>query len=194
MARRSLDPVLSLGDLLNTTWSRRRLLGAALLLGAGGSARALHGEEARVKARLALTLARFTQWSASTWATPADMLSMCLLHRSAPLSEAFSSLAGQTVNGRALRILNNPDKLSGICQVVFVHETAESDAESALKAISSSSILTIGDGEGFAARGGMVELVNVNDAIKLDINLRAMRQAQIGLSSQVLKLARQVRE
>ena len=55
-------------------------------------------------------------------------------------------------------------------------------------------LLTISDTEGFAARGGMVELVDDNDSIRLDVNLRALRASQLGLSSQVLKLARQVRE
>ena len=48
--------------------------------------------------------------------------------------------------------------------------------------------------EWIASHGGMVELVNVNDALRFDVNLKALRGAHLGLSSQVLKLARQVRE
>ena len=40
----------------------------------------------------------------------------------------------------------------------------------------------------------MVELVDDNDSIRLDVNLRALRASLLDLSSQVLKLARQVRE
>ena len=40
----------------------------------------------------------------------------------------------------------------------------------------------------------MVEFVPVNDSIRFDINMAAVRQAQLTISSQVLKLARQVRE
>ena len=54
-------------------------------------------------------------------------------------------------------------------------------------------VLTIGDGEAFSQRG-IVGLVNVNDAIRFDINLSRMRAAQLNISSQVLKLARRVHE
>jgi hypothetical protein len=40
----------------------------------------------------------------------------------------------------------------------------------------------------------MVELVAVDDAIRFDIHMGALRRARLSLSSQVLKLARQVRE
>jgi YfiR/HmsC-like len=149
--------------------------------------------DARLKARLALTLARFTQWS-PTFATPADALTICVRHRSEPLAEAFAELGGQAAAGRPVKVTLNPEKLPGSCHVLFIHESSARASAAALATIADAPILTVSDAEGFAARGGMVELVNVNDAIKLDVNLKALRAAQLGLSSQVLKLARQVRE
>jgi hypothetical protein len=55
-------------------------------------------------------------------------------------------------------------------------------------------VLTLGAVDGFLSQGGMVELVNVNDALRFDVSLKAVRSAQLALSSQVLKLARQVRD
>ena len=54
--------------------------------------------------------------------------------------------------------------------------------------------LLVGALDGFAQQGGMVELVNVNDALRFDVNLAALRNAHLGLSSQVLKLARQLHD
>ncbi len=173
--------------------TRRQLVAAALLWRAGHAAAQTPGD-ARVKARLTLSLARFTQWSAAAFPTSADALTLCVMHGSETLAAAFGDLAGQTAAGHPVRVVLNPDKLPGGCNVLFVHETADRAGTAVLAAIAALPILTVGDAEGFAARGGMVELVNVSDAIKLDVNMRALRAAQLGLSSQVLKLARQVRE
>jgi hypothetical protein len=40
----------------------------------------------------------------------------------------------------------------------------------------------------------MIEVVNVNDALRFDVNLAALRAAGLALNSQALKLARQVFE
>lgn len=150
--------------------------------------------DARVKARLALTLSRFTQWPTAAFNAPTDPLLLCLVHRNESMAEAFAELAGQTAGSRTVKVSSNPDKLPGACHVLFIHESAERVGPSLLLAVASSSVLTIGDSEGFAARGGMVELVNVNDTMRLDVNLKSLRASQLALSSQVLKLARQVRE
>lgn len=173
-------------------YSRRGFLAATLWLVA--AARAQSPTEARLKARLALTLARFTQWPATAFAAPGDPLTICLLHRDEALEEAFAELSGQTVAGHPVKVANNPDKTLAQCHVLFVHDPVERAAAGPLAALANVPVLTIGDGEGFSARGGMVELVNVNDALRLDVNLKALRTARLGLSSQVLKLARQVRE
>ena len=55
-------------------------------------------------------------------------------------------------------------------------------------------VLTLGTVDGFIARGGMVEIVNGDDSLRFDVNLKTLRAAQLGVSSQVLRLARQVRE
>ena len=171
--------------------SRRTLIAAALLPGGGARAQTLN--EARVKARVALTLARFTQWPTAAFASTSDPLLLCVAHRSDTLFSAFEELGGQTVAGRPVKIVASAPT-SGACHALFVHESAERDGAAALAAWAAQPVLTIGDGDGFAARGGMVELANVNDATRLDVNLKALRAARLELSSQVLKLARQVRE
>lgn len=173
--------------------SRRRVV-AALLLAGGAAPRAQDLNEARVKARLALTLARFTQWPASAFATPQEPLQLCVLHRSEPVGAAFGELAGQTVAGRPVRVLAAPPATLAGCHVLFAHASAGAEAERALALAAGLPVLTVGDADGFAGRGGMVELVNLNDAIRLDVDLGTLRAARLELSSRVLQLARRVRE
>lgn len=176
--------------------SRRMFLAAAGIAACftGGAVRAQSLSEARVKVRLALVLARFTQWPATALGAPGEPFQVCVFGRSDTLSDAFTEIAGQTVAGRPVRLSLQPDRNLTGCHLLYLHGAAGRAGAAALSPAPSAPILTIADDEGFAARGGMVELVNVNDTLRLDINLRAVRSAQLVVSSQVLKLALQVRE
>lgn len=175
-------------------WRRRTLLGVAAAAVLAPELRAQTIDEARVKARLTLTLARYTQWPAGAFAAPGDALVLCVAQRSELLARAFGELAAQTVAGRPVRVLTSPPPAAAGCHVLHVQDGAEGGAVALLAAARDASLLTVGDGDGFAARGGMVELANVNDAMRMDINLRALRAARLELSSRVLQLARRVRE
>ena len=49
--------------------------------------------------------------------------------------------------------------------------------------------LTIGDAEGFARRGGMINFTRRGSRLGFEINRGAVRRADLNLSSQLLKLA-----
>ena len=175
----------------------RRTFLAAAGMAAGlwvGPARAQLISEARVKVRLALVLARFTQWPAAALGAPGEPFQMCVLGRSVTLTDAFTEIEGQTVAGRPVRLNLQPDRNLTGCHLLYLEGAAGRASAAAFTPALLAPVLTIADEEGFAARGGMVELVNVNDTLRLDINLRALRSAQLVLSSQVLKLALQLRE
>jgi len=50
----------------------------------------------------------------------------------------------------------------------------------------------VGDGEGFAGRGGIVGFYTDAGKIKLEVNQEASRAAHLRLSSKLLELARSV--
>lgn len=144
-----------------------------------------------VKVRLTLSLARFTQWPVEP--ATGDPLRLCVLHQSPEVLEAFRAQQDQSLNGRRLVVSDAAGPEGAACQVLFVHSSGRPVAawfEQTLR----QSTLTVSDADGFLASGGMVELVAVNDAIRFDVNLAALRAARLTLSSQVLRLARRVRE
>ena len=152
--------------------------------------------EAEAKAKFAVTLARFVQWPAGTLATEGAPLRLCVLQDSPAVAAAFAGQRGVLVGGHPLGISlagpGTPLPATG-CDLLFVDGSAARPYAGSAPA-GDAPVLTIGALDGFLSRGGMVELVNVNDALRFDVNLKALRGAHLGLSSQVLKLARQVRE
>lgn len=173
--------------------TRAALAGAVAALALAGAAlpaRAQAQPEAALKARLTLSLTRFAQWPEAL--AGAD-LHLCLAQRDLPTAQAFAELDGQLVNGRRVKVVKVPP-VAG-CHVLFVHASAERVPDLVRAAgAGTGAVLIVGDAEGLLAQGGMVELVAVDDAIRFDIHTGALRRARLSLSSQVLKLARQVRE
>lgn len=157
---------------------------------------AAHGQsatEARVKARMAFNLARFTQWPAEAFAEATAPHLWCAAVRDGAQAAAFAALAGDAIGGRPIRLYRLASFAGATCHVLYVEAEVERQAVAHLASAADLPVLTIGDGEGFSQRG-IVGLVNVNDSIRFDINLSRMRAAQLNISSQVLKLARRVHE
>lgn len=149
--------------------------------------------EAEAKAKFAVTLARFVQWPAGAFASEAAPLRLCVLQDSPAVAAAFAAQRGVLVGGRALSVILLAPGAPAACELLFVDGSAARSFAGPAPA-GEAPMLTIGALDGFLSRGGMVELVNVNDALRFDVNLKALRGAHLGLSGQVLKLARQVRE
>jgi hypothetical protein len=148
--------------------------------------------ETRVKARLTANLARFSQWPVASFQSPNDAVVFCVVHKSPSVAIAFQDLIGLALGARAVRVQSNPSSLQG-CHVLYVEADAERAASVLLGAQPPAGLLTVGDGAEFAQHG-MVSLVNVNDAIRFDVNLGRLRRGQLDLSSQALRLARRVED
>jgi hypothetical protein len=115
-----------------------------------------------------------------------------VLHQSPALGTAFAALAGERVAGHPVVVVSNPQTQSA-CELLFVDASAAHGSSAAIAAVAGVPTLTLGAVDGFVSQGGMVELANVNDSLRFDINLKALRAARLGLSSQVMGLARQIR-
>ena len=172
---------------------KRAGLALCLVLGAvlfGAPATRAQSSDAAAKARFAVTLARFVQWPAGSEQTP---LRLCVLQNSAALARAFQAHEGAPVGTRRVAVVLEPAGI-GACDLLFIDDSGARAAAPLLAESAQRPVLTLGAVDGFIARGGMVELVNVDDTLRFDVDLHALRQAGLGLSSHALKLARRVRD
>lgn len=155
------------------------------------------GNDAAAKARVVGAFLRFVQWPAGTFLHDAAPLHLCVMHDSAAVAAAFGVHDGSLLAARPVVVDMNPPPGSTPCHVLFVDDSAGPALRrppGGTPPAAPVATLSIGTADGFLAAGGMVELVNVNDRYRFDIDLRALRQAQLGVSPGVLKLARQVHQ
>lgn len=166
-----------------------RLLPTALLIAAFGvqCARAATPGEYEVKAAFLYNFARFVDWPEETAATD---LALCVLGTD-PFGPALDALAGKEVQGRRLSVrrIDSGGDWSA-CHMLFVPESEQSRLDTLLGEFAAHhGILSVSDINGFAGRGGIIELVLDQNRVRFAINVEAATRAGLTVSSKLLRLA-----
>jgi len=75
------------------------------------------------------------------------------------------------------------------CKIVFISRSERGNLEGILASLSGANVLTVGDSEGFAKQGGIIEFVVEGGKVRFEINTGAAGRSGLQISSQLLKLA-----
>ena len=174
---------------------RQALLACVLVAGLGVARAQAVGGDAAAKAKLVATLARFVHWPPATFENDATPLRVCVVSSSRAVERAFRSQAATPIGGRPVQtVIIGPRAVPGHCQIVFIDESGALRADQILDRLGAEPVFTIGTQDGFVSDGGMVEIVRIDNALRFDVNLTALREAGLGINPGVLKLARDVRQ
>jgi len=155
----------------------------------GATAQSL-GDEAVAKAKLVAALIRFVQWPSATFESEASPVRLCIHSQSQSVERAFRSYDNTVVGRRPLQLSVNPSREARGCHAVYLDASTPVRREHQV----GDATFTIGAADGFLADGGMVEIVHVENAIRFDVNLEAVRDAGLSINPGVLKLARRVKQ
>ena len=74
------------------------------------------------------------------------------------------------------------------CHILFISDKENDNVKDILGSLDKN-VLTVSDMDGFARKGGMIRFVTSNNKIKLQVNLRAVKTADLNISSKLLRLA-----
>lgn len=137
--------------------------------------------EDEVKASYVYNFIKYVEWP-QPYRDPAN-LTVCTVGRS-PLYELLESLDGRSVKSRRLVVHAHVrgDDLKD-CDVAFVKGATVPPV------VPVSPVLTVGDGKGFTASGGMIGFVHIGDKIRFEINNHSAMRARLKISSHLLRLA-----
>jgi hypothetical protein len=147
-------------------------------------------EEYRVKGAFLLNFAKFVEWPPQAFKGPDDPIGICVLGES-PFNPALEAAARAiVVEKRSLVIRQIPDVQQGRqCQILFVSVAERKRVRGMLEAVSGSSVLTVGESDGFIAAGGVVEFRVDDGKVKMEINAPAAVRAGLHISAKLLSLA-----
>jgi len=138
-----------------------------------------------LKAAFIYQIAKFVEWPPSN-----APLRLCVLGGN-PFGAALEDIRGKPVNERKLEVvLLNAAADPRECTMLFIAAPAERHLERIIAISRGAGMLTLGDTEGFAKRGAMVNFFLENGKVRFEINLEAVRQGGLKISSKLLTLAR----
>jgi hypothetical protein len=148
-------------------------------------------DEYQVKAAFLLNFAKLIKWPAKNQPAPGQPIVLGVVGSADVAKSMSSKLEGVRVGDHpvAVRIVSRAAEVEG-CHMVFLASGRDDDA--ILEAARSRAALSVGESEGFAARGGMVNFFNEGKKLRFEINTDAAAQAQIEISSRLLRLAKLV--
>jgi hypothetical protein len=171
---------------------RGLMIAAKLLLGSvllAGSAWASEFDEYAVKAAYLYNFAKFVEWPPEAFANADAPLSICIVGDN-PFGDALAALSSKRVASHPVEVRALPATANlNPCQIVFISRSEQGRFKALLAKVARLPILTVSDIRDFAQAGGMIGLIEADQRIRFDINLAATRQANLKLSSQLLKLA-----
>ena len=149
--------------------------------------------EYQLKAAMLYNVAKFVDWPGEKAGSDQTPFKICIIGRN-PFGTALDPLPGNSIRGRKLMIaqVSRPEEI-GTCQLLFVSYSERRNLAAILDSAGRRRVLTVSDIDRFAASGGMIGFVESEGRIRMEVNLEAVRNADLRISSQLLKLTRIVK-
>lgn len=179
--------------------SRRCVRGRAVLavvvaaLAAGSGMALAQPTEHEIKAAMIFNITRFVEWPAASFASPSTPIILVILGQDGVGDALELMLRRKAVNGHPFKV-RRVSTVSEIrkCHVVYLAESEERRIDSILDALGDASTLTVADIDGFAARGGHINLVLEDQRVRVWVNPASADASQLKISAKLMSLARLV--
>ncbi|HYS77782.1 MAG TPA: YfiR family protein [Candidatus Dormibacteraeota bacterium] len=173
---------------------------AAAFIPAGGPARGGQPapgalSEYQIKAAYLYYFSTFVDWPPEAFSRGREPLVVGVLGVDPFGAILDDTLRGKAVNDRPLivrRFQNIKDARDS--HVLFISSSERDRLPSILKALEGAAVLTVGDIDRFAPRGGQIAFRMEDKKVRFDINVAAVERARLKISAQLMKLGRIVEE
>jgi len=146
-----------------------------------------------VKAAFLLNFARLVTWPQSARPAPGEPVVIGVAGGEDAREAIARGIDGASVESHRVEVrgVEKPEQVSG-AHILFVTRDLEQDAAALVEAARGGSALSVGESDGFAARGGIVNFFSEGNKLRFEINLEAARASGLQISSRLLGLARLV--
>jgi hypothetical protein len=181
-------------------WKRASRLAAALIAMAWMllGATKLTGQQAKpgeyqVKAAYLYNFGRFIEWPARA-AEANSTFTICVLGQD-PFGLALNAtLADENINGKSVVAKRIPDAAQAMnCRILFISSSEGEHLKQILGTLKDTSVLTVSDLPEFSKNGGMVQFTMEGSRVRFEVNLAPAERVGLVLSSELLKVAVNVR-
>jgi len=147
-------------------------------------------QEYELKAAFLYNFTKFVEWPPEAFSDDTAPIVIAVLGADPFGSTLDEIVAGKHAGGRPLiiRRFERSSELTG-CHVVFVSSRTADDLSSQVRTPTRRHMLTVGEAEGFAETGGLIQFVTEERRVRFRINPTAANKAGLKISSRLLNLA-----
>jgi hypothetical protein len=152
---------------------------------------ARHPNEYQIKAAFLYNFAKFVKWPEDGAGGTTFVIGVL---GQDPFGEVLDqTFAGKTILEKQAEVRRFTDVASASkAQILFVGSSETPHLAQVLHSLQGTHVLTVGDIDGFADRGGMIAFRLRDDFVRFDINLDEAKLAQLKISSQLIRVAQRV--
>ncbi|TVP55805.1 MAG: YfiR family protein [Halomonadaceae bacterium] len=172
------------------------LLLAVLLCGFPvASAQSLEGSdqarEFQVKALFLYNFANFVEWPPEAFRGAEAPLRMCLFG-AVPFGEFLDVVNGVNIRDRTLAVIRttSSEDIRRGCHILFVGIDRQDRLKEFFADVNHLFVLSVGNTQGFAEQGGVINIFRTRDRQQFEINLNRALENGLFISSDLLSLAR----
>jgi hypothetical protein len=151
--------------------------------------------EYTVKLAFLYNFTKFVEWPPDSYRAPSSPLLICIVGHD-PFSQVLEAeLRTKNVEGHPVEVRSlKPNEKLSPCQIVFVPATEKQHADRIVSGLKGSNTLTVGETDGFAVQGGIINLTVEANKVHFEINRLAAERAGLKISSRLLNIAKIVHE
>jgi hypothetical protein len=151
--------------------------------------------EYEVKAAFIYNFAKFVEWQPDAFMGHPQTIVIGIIG-----DDPFGDVLDQTVKDKLVnnkkleihRFKSNEPPVG--CQILFICPSEKQNLSAILKKVQGQNVLLVGDMEGFARSGGIINLVMTDGKVHFEINMSAAERSGLKISSRMLKLAQIIKE
>ena len=188
---------VSTGIAFRRSWRMSVIVVCWFLCSAFPEAFSLKTENAEYPLKLAFlyNFAKFVEWPSDAFRSPGGTLAICIVGHNPFSLDIENELRARPAGDHPVEFVAlKPTDALNACQIVFIPVTEKDQAARIVKSLKGASVLTVGESEGFAVRGGIINFTVEQGNIRFEINRRAADRAGLKISSKLLNLAKVVTE
>jgi hypothetical protein len=169
------------------------LVGLALISGAG-EAMGRSNKELKLKAGFVINFVKLTTWPATRFESKRAPVSICVVNASDFEAHMRFLTIGKKVRGRSLEIrqLSRADSLRG-CHILYLGELPSEEVVKIVRGLpANAGVFTVGEQEGVASQGGVVNFIRKENRLRFQINHYAAKRQGLEIDPMLLSLGEQL--
>jgi len=146
--------------------------------------------EYQVKAAFLVNFARFVEWPPQSFCSATDPLVFGVYGNGLFGAALEEAVLGKRIDGRQA-VIRRTSQLSMLrsCHVVFLPASEINHFRELSNSLGDLGVLLIGETEGFAESGGVINFILANERVRFEINPSAAARVHLKISSKLLQLA-----